>query len=71
MTCERCHGLMLGAPLEKHETGSVWLWAWRCVACGNCVDSLQKRTMQHRQAVLASPSRARRRCVREEAVVEV
>jgi hypothetical protein len=74
MTCERCHGLMLGAPLDKHDTGLLWLWAWRCVTCGNCVDSViqQKRTMQKRQAVvMATPSRSRRRMVPEEDMVEV
>jgi hypothetical protein len=65
MTCERCEGLMLGVPLDKHETGLVWLWAWHCVACGNCVDSRiqQQRTLQQHEAVLPSPSRARRRLV--------
>jgi hypothetical protein len=40
MNCERCLGLMVQD--ECHAMGDGWtdLWSWRCVSCGNIMDSV-------------------------------
>lgn len=40
MECSRCRNLLLPVLLEKHDSGLRWLWAWRCFACGNVIDSI-------------------------------
>ena len=50
MQCPRCHNLLLRVPLEKHDSGLHWLWAWRCFACGNVTDSIILRHQTARQS---------------------
>ena len=47
MQCSRCHNLLVRVALEKHGSGLRWLWAWRCFACGNVIDSI---ILRHRSA---------------------
>ncbi len=45
MTCTRCEGLMVSEHLvDLHESfHPMWLRGYRCVSCGNIVDSLIQR----------------------------
>ena len=40
--CTRCAGLLIREGLFDlfDETGQIRRWAWRCIQCGNIVDSL-------------------------------
>ena len=40
--CTRCGGLLIGEGLSDpfDDTGHVRRWVWRCVQCGDIVDSL-------------------------------
>lgn len=49
MTCARCQGLMVtDSFIDLHETGHLWMKAWRCMNCGYVVDTVmaQNRLMQ-------------------------
>lgn len=58
MECARCHNLLLPMVLDRDESGLGWLWAWRCFACGNVIDSL---ILQHRHARPRGHQRDRKR----------
>lgn len=46
MKCHRCHGLMVVDHfIDMEETGGLWMRGWRCVTCGEVVDSM---IMRHR-----------------------
>jgi len=47
MQCTRCDGLMVADNLIDIQESSIpmWMKGWRCVSCGNIVDSL---IQQHR-----------------------
>lgn len=49
--CERCGNLRVQVPFEKHTSGLHWLWGWRCLACGDFIDSVivRQRGPHHRQ----------------------
>ena len=55
MQCARCDGLMVGDSLIDIQESSIpmWMKGWRCVSCGNIVDSLiqQHRMIQRAGAV--------------------
>ncbi len=42
LTCARCSGLLIREGLFDlfDDTGQMRRWAWRCVQCGDIVDSL-------------------------------
>lgn len=48
--CTRCAGLLIRERLLDlfDETGQMRRWAWRCVQCGDIVDSL---ILKHRMGV--------------------
>lgn len=48
--CTRCGGLLIGEGLSDpfDDTGHVRRWVWRCVQCGDIVDSL---ILKHRMGV--------------------
>ena len=49
MTCARCQGLMVtDSFIDLHETGHLWMKAWRCMNCGYVVDAVaaQNRLLQ-------------------------
>lgn len=51
MHCTRCDGLMVTDHLidMQESFGPMWMKGWRCVACGNVVDTLiQKNRMVQR-----------------------
>lgn len=54
MTCQRCQGLMVADHCVDLEEGSTHLWirVWRCVCCGDIIDSLIRR---HRLLVRSRP----------------
>ena len=59
MNCERCLGFMiLDAYSDRYETGRCSLIVWRCLNCGDLIDSqiLAHRTIQKRKAVRPSPA---------------
>jgi len=41
MTCQRCHGLMVVDHYidMQDDSGNLWMRAWRCVSCGDVLDS--------------------------------
>jgi hypothetical protein len=40
MTCQRCQGLMVVDHfIDMEYSGGLWLRAWRCVSCGDVLDS--------------------------------
>ena len=49
-TCTRCGGLLIREGLFDlyDDTGHMRRWAWRCVQCGDIVDSL---ILKHRMGV--------------------
>jgi len=49
MTCQRCHGLMVFAPVVD-EAAEVWT-GYRCVQCGDYQDAL----ILHHRAVPVPP----------------
>lgn len=53
MHCTRCEGLMVTDHLIdiQESFGPMWMRGWRCVSCGNVVDSLiqRNRMIQHSQ----------------------
>ncbi len=59
--CTRCSGLLIREGLFDlfEDTGHMRRWAWRCVQCGDIVDSL---ILKHRKGVnLPAPATMRRR----------
>lgn len=50
MECPRCHGLMAGDHLTdmKDVSEAYWLPVWRCINCGELLDSciLEKRALR-------------------------
>ncbi len=64
MTCTRCEGLMVSDDLIDLEESyhPMWLRGYRCVSCGNIVDTLiqRHRMVQHshlRPVAAASPEK--------------
>jgi len=40
MKCPKCDGLMIYEKfMDMGESSSFFFWGWRCVSCGNIVDS--------------------------------
>jgi hypothetical protein len=59
MNCERCLGFMiLDAYSDGYETGRCSLMVWRCLNCGDLIDSqiLAHRMIQKRKAVKPAPA---------------
>ena len=59
MTCERCLGFMIvDAYSDRYETGRCASLAWRCLNCGDLVDSqiLAHRMVQKRKTATPSPA---------------
>jgi hypothetical protein len=50
MACDRCHGLLVQDHCYDLLDNDVSLTAWRCIACGNIIDSviLKNRLEQFR-----------------------
>ncbi len=41
MNCPKCNGLMMYEKfMDMAETSSFYFYGWRCVFCGNVVDSI-------------------------------
>ena len=42
MICRRCAGLMQKDALSNHlnDSGELWIVVWRCINCGEILDSL-------------------------------
>lgn len=41
MNCPKCNGLMIYEKfMDMAETSSYFFYGWRCVSCGNVIDSL-------------------------------
>jgi len=40
MNCQRCHGLMVQDRLYDLQDSDVHCDVWRCVCCGNLLDTL-------------------------------
>ena len=48
MQCTRCQGTMvIDYFLDMEDSGEVWMPGWRCLACGEVIDSL---ILKHRKA---------------------
>jgi hypothetical protein len=59
MNCERCLGFMiLDAYSDRYETARCPPLVWRCLNCGDLIDSqiLTHRMLQKRKAVKPSPA---------------
>jgi len=56
MICKRCHGLLVEDHCYDLLDDSISLRAWRCISCGNLVDSV---ILKNRQAQEARPATAR------------
>ncbi len=56
MECFRCQSLLIPTVLDRDDSGLRWVWGWRCVACGNVVDSIILRQR-------SAPQDAKRRTV--------
>ena len=59
MNCERCLGFMiLDAYSDRYETAQCPPLVWRCLNCGDIIDSqiLTHRMLQKRKAVKPSPA---------------
>ena len=56
MQCARCDGFMVADNLIDIRESSIpmWMKGWRCVSCGNIVDSL---IQQHRMIQQAGATR--------------
>jgi len=52
MQCVRCDGLMVADNLiDMQESGMpMWMKGWRCVSCGNIIDSLIQKHRMIQQA---------------------
>ncbi len=48
MRCSRCEGCLIEDYLLDMEdsSGPMWLQAWRCMNCGNVVDSVLQHNRQ-------------------------
>jgi hypothetical protein len=56
MTCERCRGFMIvDAYNDRYETGRCAFLVWRCLNCGDLIDShiLAHRMLRKRKAAKA------------------
>jgi hypothetical protein len=42
MNCPRCHGLMVSIRLEDAGGSSLRFSGWRCLLCGEVIDSVIK-----------------------------
>jgi hypothetical protein len=40
MNCLRCHGLMVTIRLEDAEGSSLCVSSWKCLICGEVIDSV-------------------------------
>lgn len=54
MECTRCQGTMVADQYIDLQAKSVWCEAWRCLNCGDILDSviLRHRTLQHADATI-------------------
>jgi hypothetical protein len=58
MMCKRCHGLLVEDQCYDLLDGSISLRAWRCISCGNLVDSVILKNQQEQEARLATVRQA-------------
>lgn len=58
MTCTRCEGLMVSDSLIDIQESSqpMWTRGWRCVACGNIVDTLILKHRMIQRSCFKSPA---------------
>jgi RNase P subunit RPR2 len=57
MTCERCRGFMIvDAYNDRYETGRCAFLVWRCLNCGDLIDShiLAHRLLRKQKAATVS-----------------
>lgn len=55
MNCPKCNGLMMYEKfMDMAETSSYYFYGWRCVFCGNVIDStiMANRVSKDRQTVV-------------------
>jgi hypothetical protein len=60
MTCKRCHGLLVQDQCYDLLDDSFSLRAWRCISCGNLIDSVILKNQQEQEARLATPRQVTR-----------
>ena len=60
MTCNRCRGLLVEDHCYDLLDNQISLRAWRCIACGNIVDSVIMRNQLEQQARLATVGQTQR-----------
>lgn len=58
MTCNRCRGLLVEDHCYDLLDDRISLSAWRCVSCGNLVDSviLKNQRAQQARPAMAGPA---------------
>ena len=60
MTCNRCRGLLVEDHCYDLLDDRISLKAWRCIACGNIVDSVILKNQLEHQARVATVGRGQR-----------
>ena len=61
MRCSRCHGLMIVTRLEEATgvTGGGSLSGWKCLLCGEVIDSVIAANRKHHQEPKRNRARLR------------
>ncbi|MCL5953108.1 MAG: hypothetical protein M1509_01180 [Nitrospirae bacterium] len=59
MDCQRCHGKMVEEEFSdlKDDSGSLNFRGWRCLLCGEIVDSVILSNRSHRPTPIVSRNR--------------
>jgi len=60
MTCNRCRGLLVEDHCFDLLDDRISFTAWRCIACGNLVDSVILKNQLEQQARVATVSGGQR-----------
>jgi hypothetical protein len=60
MMCHRCRGLLIEEHCYDLLDHEISLRAWRCISCGNIVDSVILKNRREQKARLAMVEQARR-----------
>lgn len=60
MMCKRCHGLLVEDQCYDLLDDSISLKAWRCISCGNLVDSVILKNQQEQEARVATARQVQR-----------
>ncbi len=60
MNCHRCHGLMVVDRAYDLLDADIHCDVWRCISCGNMVDSRIVRNREEKVSPMDRPKRKRR-----------